>query len=151
MVDSQDCDLRKRPSPSASHPDTLLDTLLLEEPHSANESTSTRILHTLEDFQSRIHYDPNDKPPGEEPLVKPKDPNALLLRFEELPPWRQDNEFIRSGYRRYVLAFARSIEGTTEFGDLEKDVLTRYIRTQYSFVGCAKSVFGCRSHCFVFS
>ncbi|KAI0825529.1 hemolysin-III related-domain-containing protein [Irpex lacteus] len=46
---------------------------------------------------------------------RPKDPGALLLRFEELPAWRQDNEFVRSGYRR----------------------------TQYSFLGCAKSVFGC--------
>lgn len=102
MVDSKDSNLRQRPSPSTSHPDSLLDSLLLDEPHSVNESTSTHILHTLEDFQSRIHYDPNDKPPGDEPFVKPKDPNALLLRFEELPPWRQDNEFIRSGYRRYV-------------------------------------------------
>ncbi|KAI0346144.1 HlyIII-domain-containing protein [Trametopsis cervina] len=78
-----------------------------------NESAGIAILHSLEDFQSRIHYDPNDKPQIEEPRVQPN-PNALTLTWDELQPWQQDNEFIRSGYRR----------------------------VQYSFRGCAASVFG---------
>jgi hypothetical protein len=81
--------LRHRPPPKV--------TVSLDQ----TESAGARLLHTLEDFQSRIHYDPNDKPQIDEPLVNP-DPNALLWTWNELPPWRQDNEYIRTGYRKYV-------------------------------------------------
>lgn len=62
-------------------------------------SVGSRALSPLEDFQSRIHSDPNDKPQIDEPLVTPN-PTSLTLTWNEIPPWQQDNEYILSGYRR---------------------------------------------------
>ncbi len=103
-------DIRHRPPTTSSTSTSLLDTLL-HDPDPSSHTPTSELLHKLEDFQSRIHYDPDDKPldagedrgegegegKGED---RPRDPKALLLRFEELPGWRQDNEFVRSGYRR---------------------------------------------------
>lgn len=62
-------------------------------------SAGPTVLKALEDFQARIHSDPNDKPQIDEPLVPPS-PDALTLTWNEIPPWQQDNEYILTGYRR---------------------------------------------------
>jgi hypothetical protein len=66
---------------------------------SLDETPLVRALETLEDFQSRLHYNPEEKPQIDEPAVQP-DKSSLTLSWNELPPWRQDNAYIRSGYRR---------------------------------------------------
>ena len=62
----------------------------------------SHLLDALSDFQSRIHSDPNDKPQIDVPSTTP-DPAALTLTWDEIPPWQQDNEYIRTGYRRSVM------------------------------------------------
>ncbi|EKM58051.1 uncharacterized protein PHACADRAFT_89788 [Phanerochaete carnosa HHB-10118-sp] len=68
--------------------------------------------NVLEDFQSRIHADPNDK--SEDPPERdPAHTDTVTLTWHEIPAWQKDNEYILTGYRR----------------------------TQHSFRGCAISVF----------
>ena len=60
-----------------------------------------KVLHTLEDLQSRIHADPNDKvdaPPEQDPA----ETSSLTLTWNEIPAWQKDNEYILTGYRRYA-------------------------------------------------
>ncbi len=84
-----------------------------QAPNGTNEGGP---LHALEEFQSRIHSDPNDKP-DEPPILdatQTRSPN-LTLTWQEIPSWQKDNEFILTGYRRI----------------------------QNNWRGCAASVFGC--------
>ena len=53
----------------------------------------------LENFQSRIHSDPNDKP-DLPPKQDPSTSNSLTLTWEQIPAWQKDNEYILTGYRR---------------------------------------------------
>ncbi len=139
-------DLRHRPPAASSESTSLLDTLL-HDPDPSSHTPSSELLHKLEDFQSRIHYDPDDKPLEDEVEGKgedrPRDPKALLLRFEELPAWRQDNEFVRSGYRRCAPSFFLFFSVVCRRGEQGEVLMDDVCRTQYSFLGCAKSVFGC--------
>ncbi|KIP12106.1 hypothetical protein PHLGIDRAFT_98449 [Phlebiopsis gigantea 11061_1 CR5-6] len=67
---------------------------------------------TLEDFQSRIHSDPNDR--FDAPPKRYSRTDSPTVTWNEIPPWQQDNEYVLTGYRRI----------------------------QYSWRGCAVSVFG---------
>ena len=74
-----------------------------------------------------------------------------LLTFEALPAWLQDNAYILRGYRRYtifclmllVLAIARTFSKRETYLDLIR-------RPQYSWSGCARSIFGCRLTCLTY-
>ena len=67
------------------------------------------LLHVLEDLQSRIHSDPNDKPDAP-PEKDPSTTDALTLTWHEIPAWQKDNEYILTGYRRWVGGSAGSVQ-----------------------------------------
>lgn len=86
-------DLRKRPLTGSS------------TNHKDGQSDSGGILHALEDIQSRVHSDPNDKP-DDPPERDPTTTDALTLTWHEIPAWQKDNEYILTGYRRRVSALS---------------------------------------------
>ena len=89
----------KRRSTSAS----ATETRPLVQDHS--ESGLRRAFEAFEDFaESRVLTVPEDRP-DRPPLINPDTPllrHKLTLTWQEIPAWQQDNEYILTGYRRYV-------------------------------------------------
>ena len=63
------------------------------------------ILRAFEEFaETRILAGPEDRP-DRPPLIDPNSRRArkkVTLTWQEIPAWQQDNEYILTGYRRYV-------------------------------------------------
>lgn len=79
-----------------------------------------KIFHVLEDFQSRIHADPSDKS-EDPPSRNPARTDAVTLTWHEIPAWQKDNEYILTGYRRWVtLAHERDL------GNLHDQYIVHY-------------------------
>ena len=66
-----------------------------------DEGVPSAVLHALEHFQSRIHADPGDKPDAP-PERDPATTDARTLSWHEIPAWQKDNEYVLTGYRRWV-------------------------------------------------
>ncbi|KAJ3540853.1 hypothetical protein NM688_g6169 [Phlebia brevispora] len=89
---------------------------LRSTPQTPDQSHGPGILHALEEFESHIHSDLDERP-DRPPIIDPNSPQSKgrrTLTWKEIPSWQQDNEFILTGYRRI----------------------------QYNWRGCAASIFG---------
>lgn len=102
------------------------------------------VFNTLAQFQSRIHSDPTDKPQTDTPARPASNTTSLTLSWDQIPPWQQDNEYIRTGYRRLVSSFLL-LQLRCVYPDVRFCVDSDRCRIQNSYRGCFASIFGCAS------